>query len=1007
MKRSLIFLILFNCWSLLFAQQLIPTLEYPHKSIPGLVGDGTSLIETNPMTFKTIRGNKIEGYLQGVNKSVQITMFESLTSFFFPGGVEYVDDEGNRVLYGVLSNYGFIVAVETEPDIEIILQDKSTFPLKKRQRKGKGKCLTFFSEKEVPNSLTYAILKENLYKPYKEQLVITTPNQTLDMAVLFSQYLLDLGFNGDFMLCELFRWLDIWARDLGSGLLPGALASGRVYMARKSLDYDLKRYALMSPTDCKNSNDPSQGGTAEGVGWTVRSIWNYYLYSGDIKQLYKDVQIIRPWVDFWITRDYDEDGLIIDVTEFMDHMIMMLTTNGVSTLAANVMFSSMLQYISKIDEELGNVDRAKHYQNLYQRTVNAINTVYWNEQKGYFNNMTLWGDVSERSAQPSQSMLLKMGVTDYERTKRTLDFLKKNNWNDFGSITILPKMNHVSLKNDQNMKVWPWWNLWEAEARFKNDDLEGGYRILSLAASTIKDEKFPGLIEETLALDGTTYGGNAFPTAAGNLIDVVVKDLMGIEVMVPGWKEVCVIPKVPSSWSDYSCKLPIPKGYIKIIAKNGNVSVYVESNQVQKVYTTEAINVVGAEKLIWEAPQKRKIAYAPIQKKNVLPLKKGKYAQFFDREFHISPISFIEDKVNVDELSKISRTDIMYLIVPGNRLPIATKSGISIRKELERYVARGGSIIFYGATVNEKNEEDGAGILGEQCGIIDWEQYLPVREKQYLYDWQSTGDAKRCTFNYQAEVDLPHSFNGKELFFEIGQIVGLDSVFVNGNYVASFTDMDKYMEQEYPTCTRYPHAHKYKRISRMYCFTPKDAAYTNFEFGQKNNVEIRIMKDALYEGFTDKNHPNIGIETDQYAWQALDEDLPNIGFEVSKRKGVNYWGNEQFFNSWSTKQGLFGFKINGRGIQFVRETILAGLPDVDMSVNTAYTDFALFAPLQFEVLAYTQTYEHLLFPMNKERYPCIVRIVHGKNGGGYVLVTPAVTNRVIGEEILKRIVGEK
>lgn len=76
--------------------------------------------------------------------------------------------------------------------------------------------------------------------------------------------------------------------------------------------------------------------------------------------------------------------------------------------------------------------------------------------------MTLWGSISERSAQPSQSMLLKMGATDRERTNRTLDFLKKNNWNDFGSITILPEMNHVPLTNDQNVKIWPWWNLWEA-----------------------------------------------------------------------------------------------------------------------------------------------------------------------------------------------------------------------------------------------------------------------------------------------------------------------------------------------------------------------------------------------------------------------------------------------------------------------------------------------------------------------------------------------------------------
>lgn len=1003
MKKNLIFLVFICCWSLLSAQLSIPTLDYPYKSIVGLVGDGAFLVQTHPMSFKSVRGKHIEGNLQITNNP----HFDVSVSSFFPGGVEYVGEDETRVLYGVTSKYGFVLAVETVSEKEIMLLDKSTYSLKRQYCKNGDKYVTLYSEKSVPIAMSYGDLKLDLYKPYQEKLVLNSPNKTLDMAVQFSQYLLDLGFNGDFMLCELFRWLDIWARDLGSGLLPGALASGRADMARKSLEYDLRRYALMSPTDCKNSNDPSQGGTAEGIGWTARSIWNYYLYSGNQNLLSEDAKIIRPWVDFWIGRDYDEDGLIIDVTEFMDHMIMMLTTNGVSTLAANAMYSGMLLYASRIEQELGNTDRAAYYKFLYQRTVNAINTVYWNEQKGYFNNMVLWGIVDERSAQPSQSMLLKIGATDSERISRTLDFLKKNNWNDFGSITILPKMNHVPLTNDQNMKVWPWWNLWEAEARFKNNDPDGGYRILSLAANTIKDENYPGLMEETLALDGSAFGGNAFPTAAGNLIDVVVKDLMGIEILLPGWKEICVVPKVPDSWTDFSCRVPVPGGYVEIVAKDKKITVCVDSEFINKVYTLTDINVVGVEKGVWKARQEIKVSYLPVSKKKIHPLNPGKYVQFYDQEFHKKPIEFIENRIDVEGLANISHTDVLYLVISGNRLPIATKSGISIRCELERFVEKGGNIVFYGATVNEKNDEDGAGILGEQCGIVDWEQYLPMREKRYFYDWRSDGDIENHTFNYQAVVELPQNFKNKDLFIEIGSIVGLDSVFVNGNFVASYADMDKHMRQEYPTHTSYSHRHKYKRVSRIYHLGPECAGYAAFKFGAKNKVEIRIVEDALHEGLTKQNHPNIGIETERYAWQALDEDLPGIGIDVSKRKGINYWGNEQFFNSWSTKQGLFGFAINGRGIQFMGETVLAGLPEVDIPVNTTYTDFALFSPLQFEVLAYTQTHERLLSPMEKERYPCIVRIAHDDSGGGYVLITPAVTNSVLGEEIVARIVGKE
>lgn len=86
MKKSLIFLILFSCWNLLSAQQSIPTLDYPHKSIVGLVGDGTFLVETHPMAFKSIRGKNIEGRLRIAKKSSQATQFDDLTSSFFPGG---------------------------------------------------------------------------------------------------------------------------------------------------------------------------------------------------------------------------------------------------------------------------------------------------------------------------------------------------------------------------------------------------------------------------------------------------------------------------------------------------------------------------------------------------------------------------------------------------------------------------------------------------------------------------------------------------------------------------------------------------------------------------------------------------------------------------------------------------------------------------------------------------------------------------------------------------------
>lgn len=1007
MKHLFILFFSLSCYLTSYGQQKIRTLDYPGKDIAGLVGNGKYLIRTQADSFKAVRGLSMEGtlrFLSGKEKTRLVSL--AWNSTFFPGGVEYTAPVAGghlRVLYGVSRQNGYTLCVESPGEITPLLQGNAPDLLHLTKQESNKKTLTFYTESARSVPASYEEMKQELYTPYTQRLILQSPDTILDKAVLFSQYLLDLSDNGEMMLCELFRWLDTWARDLGSGLLPGGLATGRSDMARKSLVYDLRRYARMNPEDCKNSNDPSQGGTSSGIGWTARSIWKYYMYSGDRNQLERDAAIIRPWVKHWTERDYDGDGLIIDVTEFMDHMIMMLTTNGVTTLAANAMYAGLLYNFSLIENELGNAEASAHLRQLHDRTVNAINTTYWNEEKGYFNNMKLWDIVSERSSQASQSQLLKIGATDPARTRRTLDFLRKNNWNEYGSITIVPRMNHVTLKNDQNMKIWPWWNLWESEARFHNDDKEGGYHLLRLAANTIRDEKYPGLLEETLDLDGRAYGGNAFPTGAGNLLDVTVKDLLGVEPLKAGWEIVKVVPSVPDAWSDYSCTLPSPNGTIRLRCVNNQLTVDVDDPHIQVIRTSPGTIVNGAAKQLYEKPCAVPAAYHKPEKKELPPMEAGKAVLFYDRTFHAGKPALSLNTIDVERLAILDTTFCRKLVVTESRLPLFTPEGKSIREAIERFVAQGGTVVLYGATTNAKCDEDGAGILGEQGGLIDWYQYLPERDKQELTGWRKECRPGSRELVYTTRFNLEKRFSGKPLHVEIGQLLGLDSVFVNDQLIGHYADMAPLMKQEYPTNTDYPHSHIYKRVSRLYTIAPDNAAYQAFRFGGENTLTIRISQDALLEGMTDKNTPSIGIQTARNAWQPIDEDIPGLAFAHPKRKGVNYWGKEQFFNSWSTKNGLFGFSVQGKGIRFADETRFPGLTNSSLEVTTSYTDFALFAPWLFEPLAYTTTREHLLYPMEQERYPCVARLVNSETKGGYIIITPAVVNHPIGEKVLRNL----
>jgi hypothetical protein len=60
--------------------------------------------------------------------------------------------------------------------------------------------------------------------------------------------------------------------------------------------------------------------------------------------------------------------------------------------------------------------------------------------------------------------------------------------------------------NDQNEKIWPWWVAYEALARFKNNDADGGLFLLHSCAATIRNPQYPGMMDETMSRDGPDRG---------------------------------------------------------------------------------------------------------------------------------------------------------------------------------------------------------------------------------------------------------------------------------------------------------------------------------------------------------------------------------------------------------------------------------------------------------------------------------------------------------------------
>ena len=128
--------------------------------------------------------------------------------------------------------------------------------------------------------------------------------------------------------------------------------------------------------------------------------------------------------------------------------------------------------------------RARRYADMHARTVNAINELLWNDEKGYYINYRD-GDFVEDNLSVDTILAVLFGVGDKRRTERLLDNVSKlletqNNpgtgLGDFGVISVYPPYHGIdrclSCSREpyvrHNGAVWPYWSALVAYAEALN-----------------------------------------------------------------------------------------------------------------------------------------------------------------------------------------------------------------------------------------------------------------------------------------------------------------------------------------------------------------------------------------------------------------------------------------------------------------------------------------------------------------------------------------------------------
>jgi len=694
----------------------------------GLVGNGRSVIVVTPTGFHYQRGGGSDGKLRVSigGQPVDLGQLNWKTTAF-PGGIVFTHQTTNgslQIFDTALADdpYGILVQLGGDfTNASITIEGETKFQSRAGTNRANAASRIFgFSETGKIANADFDTLRGAVLTPYTERgMVLHSPDKLLDQAVLFNQYLLDLSYDGNLIVCELFRWADLWSRDAGSGFVPGSLFTGRIEAAQKCIDVDLARHEKATARALKTTSDASQGGSAEGVGHLTTALWDYYLITGDRAYLARVAKGIRPWVDAWLARDYGHTGLIVDTTDWMDHSRYAMLPFGGRTLYANAQMVRLLGTFTQIEHELGNSPGETRYARERDRFIAGINAQLWSEKLGAYGNLLVAGQIDERTASAANSLALLGGVADPQRAVRVLATLKAKNWRPNGTLTITPLMTYIP-DNDQNEKIWPWWVAYEALARFKNGDADGGLFLLHACAATIRNPQYPGMMDETMNRDGGTEGGRAFATAAGSLLTSIYKGLFGIEILAGGMREVKVVPNLPSAWQNASLHPPTPGGSFAIEVHDRVPHITVNDSRIKVVYTTADAVVSGAEKKIWSAPAAQVARAGELM---VAPPLVARTAAYFDEPGfpHSAPIppDSTLARVSCQKLATLDASEIGAVIIRGNALPFATANGQPLQAALGRYLAGGGRLIFQGVTMRS-NQGDARPQQGEDGGVIEW-----------------------------------------------------------------------------------------------------------------------------------------------------------------------------------------------------------------------------------------------------------------------------------------------
>ena len=607
---------------------------------------------------------------------------------------------------------------------------------------------------------------------------LRTPDPDLDRAVAFAKVHLRQGYAwepdangrpggpGSKLVCDIFRWRDVWSRDFGSGFGPGGLAAGLVDAVLATLDYEAERYTAHDPAGLKVSDDTSQGGSAESLGWLLKLVWRVYKHTGDDAWLARVTAAFEPWVEVWTARS--ADGLVVDVTEWMDHSRFLRLPEGQRTLYSNALYYAALRRMHHVCRALGRDADAARYHDLAARARQSIHDAFWNPA-GYFNNAVQWGVPDTALMLADSAVAVVERIASPGERFQTLSAIRERSWRPFGTVTTDLPMRYVPADNDHNGRVWPWWMAHEAIARFHNFDAEGGLHVLGKIVDTFARPTLPGMCEEYLDPDDgaqDAVAGHAFITGSGAFLDAVQSGLVGLSVRQPGERVVRLAPATPRSWEVWGADLDLITGTLRVDETTDGVRVVLDGTNVEtlelRVPPREALDLVMLDGAVIE-PERYEDGASEFIRVELTPgaahVVEVSYApqRVWSGTLAMPPLPapvpvarpllMDEPRLFADVLQSFVRAAVSYfgrmrhvaareigdlggagdlVVIVGNELPYRTRQGESVPDMIDAFLDRGGSLLLLGPRfprIDITVDYHGGAQMGQEAGMWWWKAW--------------------------------------------------------------------------------------------------------------------------------------------------------------------------------------------------------------------------------------------------------------------------------------------